>query len=143
MDDDLQIPQFFPILCIFAVVFCFGVWLWFWYDTWPPSALQISAAVLGTLIGGIYCLDRVQCWDVRAWEWRDEQRRNRTYPLFLYRILPFSGAVGVLATILIDRTLGKAVGLAFIPLVGTSVGLMFLWGTIEAIRHIAYHRVKK
>ncbi len=139
MKDDLQIPRSFPILSLLLVAFCVGLWLWFWYDTWPPSTLQISAAVLGTLIGSLYCLDRIQNWNVQAWEWRDTQRRNRTYPRFLYRILPFSGAVGVLASILIDRTLGKAVGLAFIPFVGTSVGLFFLWGTIEAIRHIAYH----
>lgn len=143
MDDDLQIPASFPILCILAVIFCVGLWLLIWRDIWPPSSVQIGAALLGTLIGGIYCLDRIRNWDMRTWEWRDEQRRNRIYPLFLYRILPFSGTVGVAASLFIDRTFGKAVGLAFVPLMGAGVGLIFLWHTIEAIRHIRYHRTRK
>ena len=109
MEDDLQISRSLPLLSAFLMVFCIGSWLLIWRDIWPPSSLQIGAALIGTLSGGIYCLDRIRNWDVRTWEWRDEQRRNRIYPLFLYRILPFSGAVGVAVSFIIDHTFGKAV----------------------------------
>jgi hypothetical protein len=143
MKEELQISKSVLLLYMLIVIMCIGSWLLFWRSTWPPSILQIGAAVIGTLLGCLYCLDRIRNWDVRTWEWRDGQRRNRTYAPILYRILPLSGAVGVVVAIFIDRTLGKEVGRAFIPLVGTSVGLIFVSGTIEAIRHIRYHRVRK
>jgi uncharacterized integral membrane protein len=143
MEESAQIPKSFVLLYLAIVVICVGAWLLFWRSTWPPSPLQIGAAIIGALIACVYCVDRSRNWDVRAWDWRQEQRRNRAYSPFLYRILPFSGAVGVIAALIIDSTFGKAVGQAFIPLAGAGVGLIFAWHTIEAIRHIVYFGARK
>lgn len=121
----------------------FGSWLFFWYITWPPSALQVGAAIAGMLIGCIYNLDRLLNWDVYAWQWHDATRRNRVYPSFLYRLALFGGVLGMLSVPLMRRYFGSEVTLALIPLGGVAIGLIFLWFFAEGCCHIFYHRRQK
>src|SRR5215213_6696592 len=62
MDDDLQISKSVLLLYMLIVIMCIGSRLLFWRSTWPPSILQIGAAIIGTLLGCLYYLDRIRNW---------------------------------------------------------------------------------
>ncbi len=141
LKDEPKIGTSIPLVGALLTTFCFGGWAWFWSVIWPPSRLQIAAAIGGICFGLIYCVDRLRNWDVYTWEWRPATR-NRTYTPIIYRLAILGGPLGILATQIAREFISKEVRYAFVSAGLAGMGLVFVWTVVECCRHLLYYRTK-
>lgn len=133
-----QLDRSYIVLCCSVVILFTGAWFWVWSIGVSRPAVVIGTA-FGLLISLLWCRIRILRFDLRTWQWRTATKQPR-YGRTAGVIIGLASAAGTLTAHAIIQITGQDFQLGLMAAIYICCGVFGLWGLLEGIRHLWYHR---
>jgi len=140
----LEGPQIDPSLAVLSgiLALCFnGAWFWVWSIGDARRAVVIGT-MIGLLISLVWCVIRIQRFDLHTWQWRNTTRPPH-YGRATALIIGVASGAGALTARYIAQVTGLDFQLGLMASIFISCGILCIWSLLEGIRHLWYFRRRK